>query len=299
MGQAMLSDEMKTKWQEALMLPGHTDLTKSNMSELAAYFGISEEEAEANCKIAEKESKREWEVKPRTTDNDIVNFYDVTRSYIFEHMWWHAVNPESSANVAILNYAMGHNAHSYLDFGSGVGANGILYAMHGFEVTLADVSRTMLDFAKWRLERRGLKATYIYLRQEELPQDQFDLATAFDVLEHVVHPSRELKRLAAALHRGGTLVFNCLTGVDENKPMHIVHSSYDVYRGVRAAGFRRDDSIEAQTLTPLGLDVMRRGTQSHIDDVICGLYDRYKYSRVADAYWGVKQGLLQKLVKTG
>jgi 2-polyprenyl-3-methyl-5-hydroxy-6-metoxy-1,4-benzoquinol methylase len=208
-------------------------------------------------------------------------------------MWWHANDPWPAANVAILDYAKTHSMQSYLDFGSGVGANGILFAKHGFDVTVADVSRTMLDFARWRLERRGLAAQFLYLREQALPSSRYDLVSAVDVMEHVVNPARELKRLGRATKSGGALVFNCLTGIDPDKPMHIIHSSYDLYRGVRAAGFRATQTIDALTLREFGLEVYKRGAQSRIEDIVCGLYDRYKYSAVADMYWTVKQRLLQ------
>jgi 2-polyprenyl-3-methyl-5-hydroxy-6-metoxy-1,4-benzoquinol methylase len=290
----MVAEQLKRRWDDALVLPGKANLIESNVSEVAEYYNLSASEARLYCETGEQDSKREWEAKSRSRPEDIVNFYDTTRSYIFEHMWWHAVDPWPAANVAILDYAIRRNMYSYLDFGSGVGANGILYAKHGFEVTLADVSRTMLDFARWRLERRGLKATYVYLREEPPPRSRFDLATAVDVIEHVVNPRQELKRLAGALKPGGALVFNCLTGVDPDKPMHIIHSSYDVYRGVRAAGFRAEHSPDAEALKEFGLEVLKRGTQSRLDDLLCGLYDRYRYSGAADIYWAVKQTILRR-----
>src|SRR5215468_6365915 len=162
-------------WHEALLLPGETDLIESGLRELSEYFGVSREEARRDCDNAVADSKREWESKPRRTDDQILDFYRRARSYLFEHVWWHASDVETNAaNVEVLNYALRRGAREYLDFGSGIGSNAILFAKHGFRVTLADVSDTMLGFAQWRLERRGLRAQFVNLNRQQLLRERFD-----------------------------------------------------------------------------------------------------------------------------
>src|SRR5262249_31341833 len=151
------------------------------------------------------------------TSEQIVGFYQSTRSYLFEHVWWHITDVETNAsNVAILEYANRRGAREYLDFGSGVGSSAILFAKQGFHVTLADVSRTMLDFARWRIERRGIQVEYIDLNHQALPRNRFDFITAVDVCEHLADPSKELKQISRALIPGGSLVFNYRAGIDED-----------------------------------------------------------------------------------
>jgi cyclopropane fatty-acyl-phospholipid synthase-like methyltransferase len=55
------------------------------------------------------------------------------------------------------------------------------------EVTLADISSTLLDFSQWRLARCGLAATAINLKVAPLPSSAFDLITAMDVFEHMAY----------------------------------------------------------------------------------------------------------------
>jgi hypothetical protein len=61
--------------------------------------------------------------------------------------------------------------------------SGILFARHGLEVTLADISSTLLGFSQWRLDGRQLPTTYIDLKVGRLPHHAFDFVTAMDVFE--------------------------------------------------------------------------------------------------------------------
>jgi SAM-dependent methyltransferase len=255
-----------TEWREALLLPGETDPVESGVRELADYFGVSCEEAMRACRCALGDSRREWESAQRRTPAQIVDFYRLTRSYLFEHVWWHATDvEENSANVEILNYASRRRARAYLDFGSGVGSNAILFARRGFEVALADVSETMLDFARWRLERRKLKADFINLNLRQLPSDRFDLATAVDVCEHLTDPQMEFRRIAASLKVGGAFVFNHRVGKDAERPMHILTTRAPIRRSIRRSGLR-EAAGDAAALRRLSFCVVERGARSGIRD---------------------------------
>ena len=267
-----------TQWREALLLPGETDPVESGVRELAEYFGLSREAARRACRNALSDSKREWESAPRRTSDQIVDFYRCARSYLFEHVWWHATDvEENSANVEVLNYALRRGAQAHLDFGSGVGSTAILFARRGFNVTLADVSEMMLDFARWRLERRGLRAEFINLSHQQLPRDRFDFATAIDVCEHLVNPGAEFKHITEALKVGGAFVFNYRAGVDEDRPMHILPAAAPLLRVIRRSGLR-EATDDAAALRQLEFCVVERGAQSRIKDWLCGLSDHWRFN---------------------
>ena len=238
--QALVSgDELKQRWRAALLLDGETDLIESSVRELTEYFGISRVDALEACVTALGESKREWESEARDTPADIEAFYRTTRSYLFEHLWWHATDPdECSVNVALLDYARGIGAYEYLDFGSGVGSTAILFARHGLRVTLADLSPTMLAFARWRFERRGLRAEFLDLNQQPLPRERFAFATAVDVLEHLCDPAVELECIEQSLVPGGVFAFNFRAGYDPERPMHILPTGEPVFQALRETGMR-------------------------------------------------------------
>ena len=278
-----MSQTSIAKWSEALRLPGETDLIHSSLRELVEYFGISEAEARRAGETAVADSKREWERAPRETPKQVLDFYDRTRSYIFEHVWWHAMDLEINAiNVEFLDYALRQGVRDYLDFGSGVGANAILFARSGLQVTLADVSHTMLDFARWRMERRGLKAEYVYLRERDLPRRGFDLVTVVDVFEHLVDPRAEVRRIGAALKPGGAMIFNCRAGYDPERPMHILSTMYPIFRELRHSGFRAAGPAADPIRALGGYYAFIQGEQGRISNLGWGLYDHLRYGPVAE-----------------
>lgn len=283
-----MSADQQNTWRAALLLPGESSLVESGLRELSEYFGISREDARRQCETALADSKSEWEASPRETPEQALDFYRQTRSYLFEHIWWHATDIErNSANVAMMEYAARRAARDYLDFGAGVGANAILFASRGFNVTLADVSPTMLDFARWRLAQRGLAACFIDLNAQALPERAFDLISAVDVCEHLVDPCAEFERISRALKIDAALVFNCAVGSDEERPMHIVATMAPIFRGLRRNGLRVAKT-DASKLNQPGFLVAQRVTRSRLESWWDRSFAEIRYSRFFAPGWARK-----------
>jgi SAM-dependent methyltransferase len=88
-----------------------------------------------------------------------------------------------------------------LDYGCGIGSDGLLLLEAGYEVAFADFDNPSTRYLRWRLRRRGLDAS-VYDLDREPPPAGFDLAFAFDVIEHVEEPFAflgELERLAGVV----------------------------------------------------------------------------------------------------
>jgi SAM-dependent methyltransferase len=74
-----------------------------------------------------------------------------------------------------------------LDYGCGIGSDGLALAELGFQVEFADFDNPSTRFLRWRLDRRSLEGK-VHDLDAGGPPDGFDTAFAFDVIEHVDDP---------------------------------------------------------------------------------------------------------------
>jgi SAM-dependent methyltransferase len=102
-----------------------------------------------------------------------------------------------------------------LDYGCGIGSDGLLLLEAGYRVEFADFDSPSTEYLRWRLDHRGLEAPFHDLDTDP-PGDGFDLAYAFDVIEHVPDP---LAFLGGLESRARLVLVNFLEGEDDN-PLH-------------------------------------------------------------------------------
>lgn len=81
-----------------------------------------------------------------------------------------------------------------LDYGCGIGSDGLALIEAGYEVDFADFDNPSVGYLRWRLRRRGLRAR-IFDVDRAGPPPGYDAVFAFDVLEHVDDPRALLARL--------------------------------------------------------------------------------------------------------
>ena len=88
-----------------------------------------------------------------------------------------------------------------LDFGCGIGSDGLALLEAGYDVGFADFANPSVEYLRWRLRKRGFDAP-IYDLDSSPPPSGWDAAYSFDVIEHVDDPFDFL----ANLERLATLV---------------------------------------------------------------------------------------------
>ena len=83
---------------------------------------------------------------------------------------------------------------------------------HGFFLSLLDAGRwervgvePTRAAARYGREQLGLDIRPVFLAENELPREHFDVVTMFHVLEHVADPKRDLRYVHALLKPGGYL----------------------------------------------------------------------------------------------
>jgi len=200
------------QYRAALALAPGKGIRESVLDDLSSYSGLAPEECVRRCRDWEQWSVLEWSARPRETPADLRDFYLTTASWSFDLLWYAYLQaeglayPVSVAAAASLPETAPRGRH--LDFGSGVGVTSQMFRGLGYEVDLADVSTSLLQFARWRLERRGIAASYLDLNRCELERDAYDVITAIDTLVHVPDVGHTFRELHRALKPAGILFAN-------------------------------------------------------------------------------------------
>ncbi|MSP50040.1 MAG: class I SAM-dependent methyltransferase [Alphaproteobacteria bacterium] len=234
----------KRGWTEAIAGSAAGDLETAILEEIGAWRKEPDlEKVRARCERSLARLKDKWnaDVGREAASEQVVAYYDSADDLIEELMWWHALGDDTSplAYAAALDFARANGLRHLLDFGSGVGASAILFHRHTDTVTLADVSSTLLEFCRWRLERRRVPAAFLDLKTLGLPKARFDLVTAMDVFEHLEDPAKAVSDLDAALKPGGYVLGRFAADPeDDDRPQHIVHDFQPVFRRLAELGYR-------------------------------------------------------------
>jgi SAM-dependent methyltransferase len=178
-----------------------------------------------------------------------VAFYKETRSWAFDLLWYAYLQAEGysypvSAAIAECLPPPRPNAR-HLDFGSGVGATSQLFARLGYETDLADISTSLLAFARFRIERRGERATYIDLNSAALVDARYDVITAIDTLVHVPDVPGTARLLHRALRPGGVLFANFdVRPKSEENAAFLYEDDLPLRWQLHRAGFEPEESLD-------------------------------------------------------
>jgi SAM-dependent methyltransferase len=121
-----------------------------------------------------------------------------------------------------------------LDYGCGIGSDGLLLLEAGYRVTFADFASPSTAYLRWRLRHRGLEAP-VHDLDSDPPGAGFDLAYAFDVIEHAPDPVAFLGELEA---RARLVLVNFLADADADNPLHERLDVAALLRHATARGLR-------------------------------------------------------------
>lgn len=229
----------RNEWADALLLGSKTDLRASLLQEVADYYKIADvKEVERLCSGAVEAMREEWERHIDPTKRASIESFYQSATMVYDLMGWHSLRDDTGplAYMLGLEVARAHGVRSCLDFGSGVGSGALLLTRAGVQMSLADISTTLLDFCRWRFVRRQLSANFFNLNIDMLPAASFDMIMAMDVFEHLVDPVATIEQLWRALRPGG-LFFGRIQVEDAGThPQHIVRDFAPTFTRMRELG---------------------------------------------------------------
>lgn len=120
----------------------------------------------------------------------------------------------------LLKLAREHGATSAIEYGCGIGSDGLALNDAGLDLSFMDYRGPVMDYLRWRLCQRGLTEDLLtYVGEDEVPAA--DMIFALDVFEHVPEPETLAEVLAGRARK--LLVYNVLFRVDSDTicPMHL------------------------------------------------------------------------------
>lgn len=230
-------DKCEARWRAALA-PRTGDVRRDLALDAAEYLGLPLDETLGRIDRSGTDFLEEWKrmVTDPSDPEQIVRFYNESQAELFEQIAWHSSDPIHHRSLICSDLVSTSHGRDFLDYGSGIGSNALVFGLAGFRVTLADIADPLRNFARWRCERRGIPVRTIDLKREAVDASAYDVVTCFDVLEHVSAPLDDVRRMRDALRIGGVLFLYAPFGFDPERPMHVVHD--DPLAGkVRVLGF--------------------------------------------------------------
>lgn len=176
-------------------------------ADLAAYLGADYDRR----KLVDHQGEIDREVAAHGGDE--AAFYRGSHAYLYDLTVFAMSGTKIPYLEALTSLVTG--GARLLDYGCGIGADGLLLIDAGYQVEFADFDNPSTAYLKWRLADRGLSAP-VHDLDQDVPGG-FDAAYSFDVIEHVRDPFGFLAELE---ERAGIVMVNLLEYDPNEQELH-------------------------------------------------------------------------------
>ena len=144
---------------------------------------------------------------------DDATFYKTSEAYLYDLTAFSAWATKVPYRAALRRFVP--PGSSLLDYGCGIGNDGLRFIDEGYRVSFADFDNPSTRYLRWRLARRGIDAA-VFDVERHVPGG-FDGAYSFDVIEHVDDP---WGFLAALEQRASIVAVNLLEDDPDDTHLH-------------------------------------------------------------------------------
>ena len=179
----------------------------ADLDELREYLGDAYDEALLQGHAAAVDAEEHTAV-------DEAAFYRTSQMYLYD-LTVFAMSGTKLPYLRALTRVMPRGSR-VLDWGCGIGADGLRLLERGYDVSFADFDNPSVKYLRWRLARRGVDADVFDIEHDEVPGG-FDAAYSLDVIEHVEDPFAFLDELE---RRAGVVMVNFLEPAADDTHLH-------------------------------------------------------------------------------
>lgn len=172
----------EVRWDLSFNSEGVNELNKYLGSSFVPYFDSSWAIAKDWCSTSPK------------SETEISEFYKNCHHYLYNLTIWDESGDKDINTEDIHQLVSAFSISSVIDFGCGVGVDGLKFMDLGVKVVFVDFENPSTKFLKWRLKQRKMTAQVLDVEKLET----YPVADAFwaiDVLEHMVDPTETVRKL--------------------------------------------------------------------------------------------------------
>lgn len=166
-------------------------------SDLAAFTDRDRDSIQQLAYTAAERLAVKWHRWRDKSSRGLLEYYRAADDFLYELALWHTTGEVRQRRIErTVQAAKRYGVRTVLDYGCGIGTDGICLADSGMQADLADLPTRALEFAAWRSKRYGLPVRILHIPEHDPDfagavemlgrrYGPWDMVVCFDVIEHL------------------------------------------------------------------------------------------------------------------